>query len=190
MMNLWQNKAHSMNLPKHINDDCENGKCQIQEALALLQKLSLFRDTPLDILKLYAYLSKKHELKKGSRIVQQGKCCQEMYLIIKGQVSIYEEYNGKNYKLQQLKEDGLNYFGELSLLTPIDSFFSAWAETDVVLLSISREAFQKVLERHPEMYSKAIEKIITLRIARSTDQTRKLIEKTDPNVWHDSDNKQ
>ena len=179
-----------MNLPKHISDNCENGKCQIQEALALLQKLSLFRDTPLDILKLYAYLSKQQEFRKGSLIVQQGKQFQQMYLIIKGQVSIYEEYNGRSYKLQQLEDDGLNYFGELSLLTPIDSFFSAWAETDVILLSITREAFQKVMERYPEMYSKAIEKIITLRIARSTDQTRKLIEKIDPNVWHDSDSKQ
>lgn len=187
MMNLWKNKAHSMNLPKHISDDCESGKCQIQESLALLQKLSLFRDTPLDILKLYAYLSKKQEVKKGSVIVQQGKQFQQMYLIIKGQVSIYEKYNGKNYKLHQLGEDGFNYFGELSLLTPIDSFFSAWAETDVILLSITREAFQKVMERYPEMYSKAIEKIITLRIARATDQTRKLIEKTDPHVWQDSD---
>lgn len=178
-----------MNLPKHTNDNCENGKCQIQEALALLQKLSLFRDTPLDILKLYAYLSRKHEFKKGSLIVQQGKLSQQMYLIIKGQVSIYEEYNGINYKLQQLEDDGLNYFGELSLLTSINSFFSAVAETDVILLSITREAFQKVMERYPEMYSKAIEKIITLRIARSTDQTRRLIEKTDLHVWHDSERK-
>lgn len=189
MKNSWQNMAHFMNLPKHTSDNCENGKCQIQEALALLQKLSLFRDTPLDILKLYAYLSKKHEFKKGTLIIQQGKLCQQMYLIIKGQVSIYEEYNGINYKLQQLEDDGLNYFGELSLLTSIDSFFSAWAETDVILLSITREAFQKVMERYPDMYSKAIEKIITLRIARSTDQTRRLIEKTSPHVWHDSDSK-
>ncbi len=179
-----------MNLPKHISDDCENGRCQIQEGLALLQKLSLFRDTPLDILKLYAYLSKKQEFNKGSRIVQQGKRCQELYLIIKGQVSIYEEYKGKNYKLQQLEDYGLNYFGELSLLTPIDAFFSAWAETDVVLLSITREAFQKVMERYPDMYTKAVEKIITLRIARFTDQTRKLIEKTDPNAWDDSESYQ
>lgn len=189
MKNSWQNMAHFMNLPKHTNDNCENGKCQIQEALALLQKLSLFRDTPLDILKLYAYLSRKHEFKKGSLIVQQGKLSQQMYLIIKGQVSIYEEYNGINYKLQQLEDDGLNYFGELSLLTSINSFFSAVAETDVILLSITREAFQKVMERYPEMYSKAIEKIITLRIARSTDQTRRLIEKTDLHVWHDSERK-
>lgn len=165
-----------MNSSKHNSDNMEGATCQVKEALSFLQQLSLFRNTPLDILKLYAYLSKKEYYKAGEGIISQGSPCEKMYLILSGKVSILEEYQGKSYRLQELSAESINYFGELALLARFDWFFSAKAKTDTVLLSISREAFQKVMERFPSAYTQAVEKIISLRVERYADQTRQLIE--------------
>lgn len=156
---------------------------QLDEVLSFLQQLELFRGTPLAILKLYAYLSKIKYYKAGKPILMQGKPAHGIYLMMSGSVSIYEQHGGKNLKLQQLPHETINYFGELALLAEFEWFFSAWADSDTILLTISREAFQKVMERFPESFPQAIEKIIRLRINRYVDQTRGLVEKTDLSSW-------
>ncbi|WP_028579663.1 cyclic nucleotide-binding domain-containing protein [Desulfogranum japonicum] len=168
-----------MNSHGHNKTTAQGQTCQIQEALSFLRKMPLFKDTPVDILRLFAYLSEKEYFSARSSIIIQGQPCQKMYLIVSGTVAICDEYNGRMYNLQQLPSDEINYFGELAQLAQFDCFFSAWAETDTTLLSISREAFQKVMEKYPQAYGKAVEKIIKLHINRFVDQNRKLIEKTE-----------
>ncbi len=172
-----------MNSPNQLKQPTKDPKGQVDETLNFLQQLELFRGTSLDILKLYAYLSKKEEYEPGEPIVLQGKPAKSMYLIISGSVSIYEKHGGINYKLQELTPDTLNYFGELALLSKFNWFFSAWADSKTTILSISREAFQKIMERFPEAFPVAIEKIISLRINRLIAQTHGFIEKTDPDSW-------
>lgn len=174
-----------MNSSRHSSTAQESPRCQVEEALSILQQLPLFRHASLDILKLYAYLSKKEEFPAGTMVITQGDPNDKMYMIIAGQVSIHEEHLGKSYRMQDLSAAGINYFGELALLGRFDWFFSARAETDVTLLSVSREAFQKVMERFPQDYTKTVEKIISLRVDRYVDQTRQLIEKTAPLAWEE-----
>ena len=165
-----------MSLPKQTHEQISPVSCQIEEATAMLQKLALFRDTPLDILKIYAYLTSKEEFESGEYIVEQGNANDKMYIILQGHVSIHEQYGEKSYKLQELSHEGFNYFGELALLGKFDWFFSAKAESDVILLSLTREAFRKIMERNPEIYTSTVEKIVSWRIARYVDQTKRLLE--------------
>ncbi len=172
-----------MSSPRHSNDNMQNKQYHIDDALTFLQQFIVFRDTPLDVLKLYAYLSKRETFSRHEPILIQGEPCDRMYIIMSGEVSICEEHHGKNYHLQTLTADDLNYFGELALLTTFNWFFSAWAETDVTLLSISREAFQKIMERHPQTFSVAVEKIVRLRVERFIDQTDHLLEMIEKKTW-------
>lgn len=184
MMNSWHEKVHFMTSSK-TSDTIKTSAvpCQIQECIHYLQHLPFFRGAPLDILKLHAYLSKKEEFAQGSWITRQGETAPKMALILQGEVSIYERHNDKEYKLQHLSAEGVNYFGELTILSQTKMYFSAYAETDVSLLTISREAFQKVVERYPETFPSIVEKIIDQRIKRYTDQTKKLIDKIPPHAW-------
>ncbi|WP_028583559.1 cyclic nucleotide-binding domain-containing protein [Desulfogranum mediterraneum] len=170
-----------MSSPKHTDNPSGPGHCRIQEALAQLQQLPLFRETPLEILKLYAYLCTQEHYGPGESILCQGQAAERMYLITAGSVTICTEHQGKHYLVQQLSATELNYFGELALLAKFEWFFSAWADSEVTLLSMSREAFQKVLERFPHIYSKAVEKIVTLRIDRLVDQTHQLLDRPNQN---------
>ncbi len=171
--------VYFMNLPGHNKPAAPGQTCQIQEALSLLRKMPLFKDIPVDVLQLFAYLSEKEYFSARSSILTQGRTNQKMYVIVSGKVAICQEYNGRMYNLQQLPSEDINYFGELALPAQFDSFFSAWAETDTALLSISRAAFQKVMEKHPQTYGKTVENIIKLHINRYIDQNRRLIEKTE-----------
>lgn len=157
------------------------------EISSLLRRLPVFRETPTDVLKLYAYLAKKKEFKAGETIIEQGKPSDQMYLIIKGNVSICEERNGKNFFMQILSEEEYNYFGELALLAKFDWFFSARAVTDVKLLSISREAFIKIHERFPEQYPLAVERIVRLRVDRFVHQIDYLLDHLPPEAWKECD---
>jgi len=183
-MNSWPRKVHSMNSSK-TNDTTGTSAVnyQIEESIQYLQHLPFFRDAPLDILKLHAYLSRKEEFSQGSWIAKQGESAPKMALILQGEVSIHERHHNREYKLQQLSAEGMNYFGELTILSQSKQYFSAYAETDVTLLTISREAFQKIVARYPESFPKIVEKIIDHRIKRYTDQTKKLIDKIPPHAW-------
>jgi len=170
-----------MHLPKPTETD--HGGCCFEEISAFLQRLPIFRETPLEVIKLYAYLSKKEQYHKGETILSQGMPSDRMYLIMQGEVSICEERNGKHFFMQRLTEKEMNYFGELALLAKFDWFFSARAESEVVLLSINREAFVKIHERFPEEYPRAVERIVQLRISRFVHQIDYLLDNLPEEAW-------
>ncbi len=156
-----------------------SGQSHIEEALAFLRLLPVFRDTPLDILKLYAYLSRKEEFRKNEIILRPGTPSDRMLLIMDGEVAISHQHGDRLILLQILTADRLNYFGELALVAEFDWFFCATAHTDVSLLSISRESFRRIMERYPERYMGAVAKIVRLRIDRFVGQTNYLLGQMD-----------
>jgi CRP-like cAMP-binding protein len=68
-------------------------------------------------------------------------------------------------------------------LAEFDWFFSARAKTDVTLVSITREAFKKVMEKFPEYFAETVAHIVKLRINRFIDQTDYLIDNLKEEAW-------
>lgn len=169
-----------MNSPNQPETDTG---AHLEEISTFLRRLPVFRETPVEVLKLYAYLAQKEQYTAGEAIIQQGRPSDRMYLIVKGTVSICEERNERSFFLQDLNESELNYFGELALLAKFDWFFSARAGTDVTLLSISREAFIKIHERFPEQYPLAVERIVKLRVDRFVHQVDYLLDHLPKEAW-------
>ncbi len=148
----------------------------LDDALTILRRLPVFKNISLEMVKLYAYLSRKEQYKKGDIILRQGTPSDRLRLIVQGDVSITHTVGDREILLQKLSADSLNYFGELALITEFDWFFSAYAWNDVSILSISRESFGKVIERYPETYIDTVAEIVKLRIDRFTHQTDYLID--------------
>lgn len=168
-----------MNSSTNTNKDLNT----LEGKLAFLRQLPFLSKIPLETVKLYAYLSNKEEYNAGEPIVVQDEPSDRLFLIISGTVVICKEYKGRQFHLQKLSADGLSYFGELTLLAEFDWFFSAHAMTDVTLLSISREAFTKVMEKFPDNYAETVAKIVRLRITRFDDQTNYLLEHLKEEAW-------
>jgi len=157
----------------------------LEGKLAFLRQLPFFKNTPLETVKLYAYLSTQEHYYADEPIIKQGDHADKFFLITSGEVAICEEHKGRQFYLQTLTADGLKYFGELSLLAEFDWFFSAHALTDVTLLTISREAFKKVMEKFPEYYAQTVAYIVKLRIDRFVDQTDYLLDNLKQEAWRE-----
>ncbi len=173
----------STNTDKHDLDTME-GK------LSLLRQLPFFSNTPLETIRLYAYLSNKEQYYAQEPIIVQDDPATRLFLIISGKVAICEDHNGREFHLQTLSSEGINYFGELSLLAEFDWFFSARAITDVTLLSISREAFKKVIEKFPEYFAETVSYIVKRRIERFIDQTDYLLDNLKDEAWRECGSKE
>jgi len=150
-------------------------RSHVDDALTILRRLPVFKNISLEMVKLYAYLSHREVYGKGDIILRQGRPCDGVRLIVRGEVSITHTKLDRTVLLQKLSADSLNYFGELALISEFDWFFSAYAHSDAVILSISRESFGKVIERYPETFIGTVGEIVKLRIKRFSDQTNQLI---------------
>ncbi len=164
-----------MNSLKKTDQARQDSQSTLEENLLFLRQLPFFSGTPLDTIRLYAYLARRESYTRNDRIVNQGDPCDRMFLIMSGKIAICENHHDNEFCLQTLTADGLNYFGELALLAQFDWFFSARALTDVRLLTITREAFLKVMEKYPERLPDAVSRIVQLRIQRFVDQTHFLL---------------
>jgi len=166
----------------NLNVDPLNQLAEIQK---FLNRCHVFSGAPGGVSKLFAYLAIKEEFSKGELILEEGRCSDRFFLIMSGEVDIHQHYNGRRFHLQLLSDSTMNYFGELALLSEFNWFFSARALTDVKLLSVSREAFVKVMERHPGSYQSMVQKIIKLRIDRFVDQSAYLLDHIAPDAWRE-----
>ena len=64
-------------------------------------------------------------------------------------------------------------------------FFPPRALTDVTLLSITREAFHKVMEKYPEQLPKTVSRIVNGQIERFIDQTHYLLDHLKEEAWRE-----
>lgn len=155
----------------------------IDRKTAFLQQLPFFRETALETLQLYAYLADIEKYHANEPIVVQGEPADRLFLVVSGKVGICGDHRGRQFHLQLLSADGFNYFGELALLAEFDWFFSATALTEVTILTITREAFHKVMAKYPEQLPKTVSRIIKLRIERFIDQTHYLLDHLKEEAW-------
>lgn len=172
-----------MNSPEQNPDG--NSMNQLTDTQEFLNRLYIFSGAPAGVAKLFAYLAKEETYTKGQHILQGGDPCDRCFFIVSGKVDIHHHYNGRRFHLQLLSDSSVNYFGELALLSEFDWFFSARAWTDVTVLTISREAFSKVMERYPESYQGMVKKIINLHIDRFADQSAYLLDHISPDAWRE-----
>jgi uncharacterized protein YhbP (UPF0306 family) len=80
----------------------------------------------------------------GEVIVRQGAPADKIFIIVKGEVGVErEEPDGTKVELETLR-DG-QFFGELAILRDTPREATATAQTDVTLLALQRDTFQKLV---------------------------------------------
>jgi uncharacterized protein YhbP (UPF0306 family) len=80
----------------------------------------------------------------GETIVRQGAPADKIFIIVKGEVSVErEEQDGSKIELETLR-DG-QFFGEVAILRDTPREATAKAKTDVTLLALQRDTFQKLV---------------------------------------------
>ncbi len=90
-----------------------------------------------------------HRYQAGQMIFHQGDIGSTLYIVFKGQVSIYLPAVPENVPLQTMMPG--DYFGELALFDNEPRSASALALTDVVLLALSQEDMTAFILKRPHV---------------------------------------
>jgi len=117
---------------------------RVEKVLAL-KNVELFHDIPGEVLADIASLLEEESFDKGSYIVSEGELGKELYIIIKGEVEVVSGGN----KIDKMTAGAS--FGEMSLIDSQPRSADVVALTDVLLLKIERNNFNKILKQREEV---------------------------------------
>ena len=117
--------------------------------LAFLHRIHLFHDLTDDQLNVIAERLEEKSYPAGSVIFEQNKKPESFFLIYEGTVRITRRQERKQIQLALLVKD--DYFGEMGLIGKRPRSGTAVAVTDVALLVMSREDFEKFYRSIPQL---------------------------------------
>ena len=111
---------------------------------------------------------------KGEQFIRQGEEADQFYLILKGSCMVHLEKDSMLYTIAQLGPGDL--VGEMAVFTGEKRGASVEAETDMDVLSMSRDQFEKLSQEYPE-FRGYLSEIVTHRLSTSKIMAEKKIGK-------------
>lgn len=160
--------------------------CELLDDLEVLRRSPVFAGAPLEVVKLLALFSKRRTYDPGELVIEQGDTADRAFLVLRGEVEVFEQYQGKQFSLQVLGRMG--FFGELALLAEFEWFFNVQALGEVEIISIDRDSFQKVITKFPDIQYAVTERIVQLRIKRLKNQMHYLLDHIKDEARRDNNN--
>jgi CRP/FNR family cyclic AMP-dependent transcriptional regulator len=103
----------------------------------------------------------------GDSLFQEGTAARDAFLLQEGRVRLLKRIAMSDRSLAVVKPGDL--FGEGALLPDMTYGSTAVALTDGVVLALDRETFRGLIERHPEVASRAIDQLVR-RLRDAEDQ--------------------
>lgn len=144
----------------------EKGNLLLIEKVLLLKSISIFSDTPENVLAEVALLLHETEVESNLTLFDEGEIGNCMYIIYKGNVRIHKG----EQTLVVLKDR--EFFGDLSLLDTETRSASATAVNDCLLLRIDQEPFFELLESQPEI-ARGVIRILSKRLRNLNEKLLK-----------------
>jgi len=142
-----------------MTTDDSGDKSEFSDNLNILRQIEFFSGLPIEVIKLFAFLCKRQSYKSGDVIFKQDDDDQCSYYIISGSIKLVLEHDGEEHLIKEY--DAENFFGVLSLITPMMKPLSMIAKEDTTCLVMTRQAFSKVVGQFPD---------IPLKIAKAIGQ--------------------
>jgi uncharacterized protein YhbP (UPF0306 family) len=128
-------------------DNTEGGKANDEEFGLDFKRdvvYSVFRDLPRQDSLGFTGELQPINVAAGEIIVRQGAPADKIFIIVKGEVVVErEEADGSKVELETLK-DG-QFFGEVAIMRDTPREATARAQTDVTLLALQRDTFQRLV---------------------------------------------
>ena len=147
------------------------------KSVNLLARIPFFTDLPVEELdRLMSELEVLH-LKSGDILFREGDAGEHLYIVVSGELEILMGPGTENELILNILHEG-EYVGEMSLIQP-EGHRSTGARAlgEIVLLSMSRDQFAGLLERHPEL-ARSMISVLSQRLVNTNVQTfRGLTEK-------------
>lgn len=142
--------------------------CELYRDFSVLSRLPVFSGVPKEIVKMWAYFSKRQTFAPGRMLLTQGERLERAHCIVSGTARAFFTHDDRTTELFTLKS--LDLFGELALLARLVSPVGVAAETEVVSLSLDRRSFWKVYEKFPRSLHHAVDQIVRMRVDRQKSE--------------------
>ena len=146
-----------------MNSTTKN-KLSTNDKVGVLKLVSIFKETPENILNDLAPLMQEEEYKSGESVFNEGDHGNCMFIIHDGEVRIHKG----NTELAVLNENEV--FGELSLLDAETRSASATAAADCILYKIDQEPFYDLINSRPEI-SLGIIRVLARRLRAQNEKS-------------------
>ena len=142
--------------------------------LVLLDRMRLapaLQRLPLGELDRLASRGRVRRFAPGSRLIEEGKPADGVFLLLSGQVAVRKQFAGGEERVIAARQDG-DWIGEMALFDDGPRSASASAETAVTALWLPRDAFMEAVTRSAE----AVMDLLRMVIARLRESDLHLIE--------------
>lgn len=133
------------------------------EKRRILRSVSLFAQTPDDILVEVADRLEEIAFQTGETIFEQGDAGDALYIIVEGRVRVHR--GGRTLTI--MEPHGI--FGEMAVLDPEPRSANATAFETVRLLRLARNALYQLMGKRTEIASGIIQNLCQILRARTTD---------------------
>ncbi|MDM8555510.1 cyclic nucleotide-binding domain-containing protein [Desulfococcaceae bacterium HSG7] len=133
-------------------------------AVRILNRAEFIRSVPLfsfmskDDLQEIAGIIKEKMLEDGDYLCHQGDQSNEMYIIVKGEVEIFREADGRRRGITVCLKGEV--IGEMAVLGDMPRSASMIAKGNALLYVIDSELFKTLMHSHPAMYDKVIKMLV------------------------------
>jgi CRP/FNR family transcriptional regulator, cyclic AMP receptor protein len=107
---------------------------------------------------------------KGQLIVEQGEISRHMAFIVEGRVDIVKQSSDTLEKVVVTLKAG-THFGEMAFIDSQPRSASVFANSEVTLLCLSTDNFERILEEHPQIgiiMLKLIARLLSQRLRMTT----------------------
>lgn len=130
-----------------------------------LKSISFFNFLPENVINVLAREVEVEVFPKQSIIITQGQLGDKIYFLLEGKAEAYLfDKHGKEIVIAELEKN--NYFGELALIANQPRVCSIRAISNCILASLSKDKFNKVTQRYPQVYQ-SLNNIISKRLTET-----------------------
>lgn len=148
-----------------VSEDGEKSMLSTIEKIIILKTVSIFSETPEEVLAHIASSTEEFDFKEGDTITHKGDTGQSLYIIIEGKVRIHDEEK----TLAHLSNRDI--FGELAILDPRPDPASVTAVAATHLLKLDKPLFDELLTDRIEV-SQGIIRVLTRRLRAAMMEQR------------------
>jgi HEAT repeat protein/ATP/ADP translocase len=129
------------------------------EKVIILKTVSIFSETPDEILAEIAVSLQEEAVKSGANIYKKGSPASDLYIIVEGQVQLLDD----DKLIADLRDRDI--FSELAILDPQPQPTSALATKDTHLLKLNQHIFDDLMADRNEV-SRGIIRVLTRRLSK------------------------
>ena len=152
--------------------DASHHTVNLNEIVAMLMEIPMFRGIGRSKLKLLAFASERKHFEQGQEVFHQGDSGNHAFVVMEGEAEVVLELEGGEKTVATLGRSEI--FGEMALLSKIPRTTTIRAKTPLVLLSVSQEVFLRMVEENSDI-AIAMMRMLAERLASTLHEYGKVM---------------